>query len=227
MMRLTFNARQFEKDMKNIVAYSEGFIQGVQKGKTKFFANLGKMMIESAKVFIDSNARMNPAILHHVYEWQKTGSPSARLFDINYTVSNLGLSFNSTFSQSKSIKDGSSEPFYDKARIMEQGIPVTISPVNSSVLVFEDGGDVIFTKNDILVKNPGGTEVQGSFEKVYSEFFTKYFTQAFLRTSGLIQYFNNPVVYKTKFSQAKRGGKNLGIQVGYNWIGSAGMPGGQ
>jgi hypothetical protein len=226
MMKVNFNSRQFEKDMNKIIAYSEGFIEGIQKGKTKFFANLGKMIIESAKIFIDSNARMNPAILHHVYEWQKTGSPSARLFDINYTVNNMGLSFNSTFSQSTSIKNGSSEPFYDKARIMENGIPVTISPVNSSVLVFEDNNDVIFTKGDIVVENPGGTEVQGSFEKVYSEFFTKYFTQAFLRTSGLSHYFNNPVVYKTKLSQAKRGGKNLGIQVGYSWIGSAGMPNG-
>jgi hypothetical protein len=226
MTRVVVNTKQFTKDIGNIISYSEGFLQGIQRGKPKFFANLGKMIVESAKTFIDSNARMNPTMLHHVYEWQKTGSPSARLFDINYSVNSTGLSFNSKFSQSKSIKDGSNEPFYNKARIMEDGIPVRISPVNSSVLAFEDQGETIFTRGDVVVQNPGGKEVEGSFEKVYSEFFSKYFSQAFLRTSGLMQYFNNPILYKKKFSQAKRGGKNLGIQVGYNWIESAGMSNG-
>jgi len=75
MTKLIIDTKQLNKDMRNIIAYSEGFLEGVQKGKKRFFTNLGKMLIESAKQFIDSSARLNPAMLHHVYEWQKTGSP--------------------------------------------------------------------------------------------------------------------------------------------------------
>ena len=61
---------------------------------------------------------------------------------------------------------------------MEEGIPVTITPRNSDVLVFEKDGETVFTKNSVNVDNPGGDATEGSFEKVIDSFFTKYFTQA-------------------------------------------------
>jgi len=153
-MRAVFNSNQFKKEMNNIVNYSVGFLEGVQKGKTVFLKTVGLETVELMKEFIDSNARVNPEMLHHVYEWNQTGSPSARLYDISYTTSNLGLSFRSSFSQSTSIKDGSRTPFYDKARIMEYGIPVTIRPKVAQVLAFEDGGETIFTQGPVRVDNP-------------------------------------------------------------------------
>lgn len=226
MTKLVIDTKQLTKDINYIIAYSEGFLEGAQKGKKRFFTNLAKMMIESAKQFIDSSARVNPLMLHHVYEWQKTGSPDARLFNLNYAVNDSGLSFNYTFSQSKSIKQGSNQPFYDKARIMEEGIPVTISPTNAEVLAFDYEGEEVFTKNDVVVTNPGGSAVQGSFEKVYSQFFSKYFSQAFLRTSGIMDYLQNPILYKSNFSKAKTGGRNLGLSVGYQWMANAGIANG-
>ena len=89
--------------MNNIVNYSIGFLEGVQKGKTAFLKVMGLQTVELMKEFIDSNARVNPEMLHHIYEWNQTGSPSARLYNISYTTSNLGLSFMSSFSQSTSI----------------------------------------------------------------------------------------------------------------------------
>jgi hypothetical protein len=127
-MRVVFNDRMFKKDMKNLINYSMGYLDGIQKGKKEFLDNLGKVTIEALGQYIDVNARMNTQALHHVYEWYRTGSPQARLFNLNYTVSNLGLSVNSNFKQSNSIARDSSEPFYSKARIMENGIPVTINP---------------------------------------------------------------------------------------------------
>ena len=35
-MRAVFNSNQFKKEMNNIVNYSVGFLEGVQKGKTVF-----------------------------------------------------------------------------------------------------------------------------------------------------------------------------------------------
>lgn len=218
-----FNSNQFKKDMNNIVNYSVGFLEGVQRGKTVFLKTLGMETVEIMKEFIDSNARVNPQMLHHVYEWTMTGSPEARLYDISYTTSNLGLSFRSSFSQSKSIKDGSRIPFYDKARIMEYGIPVTIRPKVAQVLAFDDNGETVFTRGPVEVMNPGGTEAEGGFEKVFDMFFNKYFSQAFLRTSGVARYLENPQVYKKDMPAGKKMGKAKGISTGYRWIANAGV----
>jgi hypothetical protein len=222
-MITTFNSNQFKKDMNNIVNYSIGFLEGVQRGKTVFLKTLGMETVEIMKEFIDSNARVNPEMLHHVYEWTMTGSPDARLYDISYTTSNLGLSFRSSFSQSTSIKEGSRTPFYDKARIMEYGIPVTIRPKVSQVLAFDDNGETVFTRSPIEIMNPGGTEVEGGFEKVFDMFFNKYFSQAFLRTSGVAKYLENPQVYKKNMPAGKKMGKAKGLSTGYRWIANAGM----
>jgi len=222
-MRAVFNSNQFKKEMNNIVNYSVGFLEGVQKGKTVFLKTVGLETVELMKEFIDSNARVNPEMLHHIYEWNQTGSPSARLYDISYTTSNLGLSFRSSFSQSTSIKDGSRTPFYDKARIMEYGIPVTIRPKVAQVLAFEDGGETIFTQGPVRVDNPGGMQVEGGFEKVFDMFFNRYFSQAFLRVSGIAKYLENPQVYKKDMQAGKKMGKTKGVSTGYRWIANAGM----
>ena len=212
------NTKQFEKQMTNIVDYAIGFLDGVQKGKTMFLKNLGAGVIEAMASYVDVSARGNPNALHHVYEWYKTGSPSARLFDLQYNVNNSGLIINSTFRQSRTLKEDSNTPFYNKARIMEEGLPVTITPKRSSVLVFEEGGKTIFTKNSITVKNPGGQYVQGSFENVIDEFMLKYFKQSFLRASGLYDYIKKPTAFKKNIKAGSKSGKNKGISTGYNWI---------
>ena len=112
------NTKQFEKQMTNIVNYSIGFLDGIQKGKALFLKNLGAGVIEAMASYVDVSARGNPNALHHVYEWYKNGSPEARLFDINYTVSNIGLSFISVFRQSRTVQEGGTEPFANKARII-------------------------------------------------------------------------------------------------------------
>jgi hypothetical protein len=222
-MRAVFNSAQFKKEMNNIVDYSMGFLEGIQRGKTVFLKTIGVETVELMKEFIDSNARVNPDMLHHVYEWNQTGSPSARLYDISYTTSNLGLSFRSSFRQSTSIKNGSRTPFYDKARIMEEGIPVTIRPRVAQVLVFEDNGETVFTKNEVRVDNPGGTEVQGGFEKVFDMFFNRYLSQAFLRVSGIARYLENPIVYRKDMAAGKKLGRSKGLSTGYRWIANAGV----
>lgn len=222
-MRAVFNSAQFKKEMNNIVDYSMGFLEGIQRGKTIFLKTIGVETVELMKEFIDSNARVNPDMLHHVYEWNQTGSPSARLYDISYTTSNLGLSFRSSFRQSTSIKNGSRTPFYDKARIMEEGIPVVIRPRVAQALAFEDNGETVFTKNEVRVDNPGGTEVQGGFEKVFDMFFNRYFSQAFLRVSGIARYLENPVVYRKDMAAGKKLGRSKGLSTGYRWIANAGV----
>jgi len=222
-MKPVYNSKKFKKEMNNIMKYSIGFLDGVQKGKTPFLKSLGVDAVEIMKQFVDSNARVNPSMLHHIYEWNRIGSPAARLYDINFTVSNVGLSFNSSFRQSESIQDGSKTPFYDKARIIENGLSVVIKPRSSEVLAFEEDGEMVFTKKPIRVSNPGGVEAQGGFEQTMDLFFNKYFSQSFLRTSGVAQYLENPVVYKKNLRAGKARGRSKGLSTGYTWVANAGV----
>lgn len=221
MFNVEYDSTQFVKEMQNIVEYSAGFLDGVQRGKTTLLKKLGSTVTELLNSYVDSNARVDPGMLHHVYEWDKTGSPTARLFDINYVVTGAGLSINSTFRQSSSIKNGSNTPFYDKANIMENGIPVVIKPSKSSVLVFKDGDEEIFTRQPISVANPGGTEVIGAYEKTFRSFFDNYFTQAFMQSSGMSRYFERPEVFAKNLRAAKRGGRALGVTTGFRWVSNA------
>lgn len=216
-MLVKTNTASFEKQINNIIKYSSGFLDGVQKGKTEFLKALGQATITSLAQYVDAQARSNPDALHHIYEWNRVGSPSSRLFDLQYTVSNLGLSIGGTFKQSRTIKDESNVPFYDKAKIMEKGIPVTITP-KKRVLAFESGGETVFTPNSVTVNNPGGNEVQGSFENTIDEFIKFYFKQSFLRASGIYDYISKPVLYKKDLKAGARLGKNQGFQTGFKWI---------
>jgi hypothetical protein len=220
-MKVTMNASSLEKQLTNIVKYSTGFLEGAQSGKKVFLDNLGGSVIEVLNKYIDAMARSDRDALHHVYEWYQTGSPAARLFDLNYTVSNLGLSVKSSFRQSTSISKDSNKPFYDKARIMEMGIPVTIKPKKASALVFEDSGQTVFTKKPVNIPDPGGVEAQGSYQRVFDTFFKSYFTQAFLKSSGLSNYISNPVIYKQNFAAGAVAGRGLGVKTGYRWIANA------
>jgi hypothetical protein len=211
------------KDMNNIMNYSIGFLDGIKLGKNELLNNIGKNTVQILQQFIDANARVNPEALHHVYEWSRTGSPDARLFDINYTVSGLGLSLKSNFRQSTSVKMGSNVPFYNKAAIMENGIGVTISPRRSEVLAFDDNGEQVFTRKPISVSNPGGDNVEGSFQRTFDDFFRNYFTQAFLSSSGIGRYLSNAEVFKKDMRSGSRIGKSKGISTGYRWIANAGL----
>lgn len=216
-MRVLTNTISFEKTINNIVEYSFGFIEGANSGKTEFLNNIGKETIQILKKYIDTNAKMNPKLLHHVYEWYKTGSPSARLFDINHTVSNLGLSFKPRFTQSNSLANGAKEPFRNKASVMETGKTIIVKPKKSNVLAFDVDGETVFTSKEVIINNPGGN-VQGQFEKVFDSFFNNYFTQSFLNASGIFDHIKNPIIYKKNFAKGAKMGKSIGVQTGYGWV---------
>jgi hypothetical protein len=224
MIKARFDNKKFNKQMKNLIDYSTGFTEGVQNGKSEFLKLLGADVSEMASQFIDTNARVSPGTLHHVYEWYKTGSPEARLFDIDYTVSNMGLSFISNFKQSSTVGQGSTEPFRNKAEIMENGTRVIIKPRFADALRFEVDGEVVYTKKPVVVENPGGN-TQGEFEKAFDMFFGRYFTQAFLKSSNLGQYFENPIVYKKNLRKGMRSGRSTGLSTGYRWVVNAKVAG--
>lgn len=220
-MIVSLNTTSLDKTLTNVLNYSLGFVDGINSGKKIFLDNLGKGVITALNSYIDTNAKLNESSLHHVYEWYKVGSPAARLFDLDYTVSNIGLSISGTFKQSRTMSSTATEPFYNKAKIMEEGIPVLIKPKKSQTLVFEVDGETVFTKNPVNITNPGGNNVKGSFNKVIDEFMIRYFKQSFLRASGLFEYFNNPKIYKQELPSGAKFGKSKGKSVGFKWITNA------
>jgi hypothetical protein len=222
MIVTRFNSNEFIREMENVLSYSIGFTEGTKLGKANFLNSIGKKTVESLKLFIDSSARSNPAMLHHIYEWHKTGSPGARLFEIKHVVNNRSISFLTSFSQSQKIKKGSSEPFVNKAQVMESGKSLTVFPRSSGFLVFEENGEQVFTKNPVFIASPGGPEVAGSYQRVLDSFFNNYFSQSFLQSMGIERYLKLPAAYKKNIKAGSRGGKSVGVSTGYQWISKAG-----
>lgn len=221
MLKVVIDNKQFQREIENIMNYSTGFLEGIERGKLELYASLAPKISELAAQFIDVNARMSPELLHHIYEWEKVGSPEARLFDLDYKISNVGITFTSSLKQSTSIKRGSNVPFYNKAEIMEKGVAVTIRPKRANALRFEVDGTEVYTSREVTVDNPGG-QTQGQFENILDKFFGVYFRQSFLNSSGLLQYFKSPQIYKKNLKSAKRGGRALGLKTGYRWVSDAG-----
>ena len=50
--------------------------------KDKFKSVIFSQIMEDFGAYIDSQARVKPKSLHHVYEWKKVGNPGARLFKL-------------------------------------------------------------------------------------------------------------------------------------------------
>jgi len=222
-VKVTLDTSAFVSQLNNMTQYSIGFLDGAKEAKPIFMQNFAETIVETLKNFIDSNARVNPQTLHHVYEWYETGSPSARLFDIEYSIKGEdSLSFSSTFSQSRSYAKNSTEPFYNKATIMENGTPVVIKPKFQGVLSFNADGQQVFTRKPIVVSNPGGSNVQGGFENIMKTFFDSYFTQSFLVSSGILEHFKDAKPYKQNFKSGLSHGKAVGFKVGYEWMAKGG-----
>lgn len=219
MLEVKVDNVQFKKTLKNVVEYSEGFFDGIDMKKTDFNNELANFTSEALKKYIDAQARMNPLKLHHVYEWGKAGNASSRLFEFSTRVSGRTISIVGNFLPSKSISETSHEAFVNKAKVMEDSIQVVIEPKNSDVLVFENKGDVVFTKNAIYIDHPGGDEVAGSFGETVDNFFENYFTNGLLRP--LIEKLSRANEFTQSLSATS--GRNVGVRAGKEYLNVKGM----
>jgi hypothetical protein len=146
--------------------------------------------------YVDSQARIKPKSLHHVYEWRQTGDPGSRLFKLN-KLDSLGLGFSMTYdflpSKSFASAEGNRKHvFVSKASVMEAGMPLKIAPRHSKRLVFETNGYTVFMPEgaSVVVKRPGGTSVKNSFMMTYSKFFRTNLVNVSIKRSGFQQLFN-------------------------------------
>jgi hypothetical protein len=221
LLRVKIDNKDLNKKMNNIVKYSGGFVDGIEINKIIFMNRLGEYVVDVLEKYIDAQARANPRALHHVYEWAATGSPGGRLFKLNSAASKTIISITGSFLPSSSISDTATEPFVDKANIMENGIGITIEPRSSSVLAFEADGEMVFTANSVYVANPGGDGVAGSFGRVVEDFFNVYFTRAILQP--FLQELSTAEEFVQYFAQGAQGGYPVGVKAGQQYLNSARM----
>lgn len=220
MFTVKFDSKEVNRILGNAVSYSYGFLEGVEVDQILFNKVLANYTKEALELYIDAQARVNPDALHHVYEWDMVGSPSGRLFEFTTTASKRIIKFSGRFLPSSSISETSTEPFTNKAEIMENSIDIIIEPKNSDVLVFENEGQTVFTTNSIYIANPGGDAVAGSFGRIVDDFFNNYFTNALLRP--LMKQLSSPREYEKYFKSGTKGGRSTGVSAGRAYLRSAG-----
>lgn len=222
-MRVKFDLKDFNKKMKNAVDYSTGYIAETKKSESKLAKKLGNSSIESFYDFLDAMASMHPEMLHHVYEWDATGNSGARLYKLTMNAGGGStVAINSDFLPSSSISDPYSTPFVNKAEVMEMGIPVVIEQRNAQALFFTDGGQEFFRMGPIVIENPGGPAVRGSFLKFFEMFYNEYFDQVYLNSIGFYRHMSQSREFERSWATGVNGGgSGAGIRAAQRWITSA------
>jgi hypothetical protein len=225
MYNVRIDARRAMKMLNNLVKYSDGFIKETKAKQGYVASKIAGASIDGFYDYLDNLARTNPGMLHHVYEWGQVGNPGARLVELKKQISQNSAGVEARLLQSSSIPDGGSEPFYNKAQVMEEGITVVINEVNAKALFFEVDGEEFFRTGPIVISNPGGEAVRGQFLKNFETFYNEYLDNVYLESIRFYDHFRNASPYVKNFAAGvKGGGESVGKKTALSWIMSA--PGG-
>lgn len=220
MITAKFNANKLSKTINNIIKYSDGYISETKRNKHKIMSKMANTSINVFYEYLDGVARLHPTMLHHIYEWGEVGSPLGRLVELNMRVVNESAEIGAEFLQSTTIPSKGKEPFYDKAEIMEMGESVIVTEDEANALFFEVDGEEIFRKGPIVIPNPGGEAVRGSFVKVFNEFYGNYFSQVYLRSIKFYKHLEEMRAYQNNIKAAAKSPnpRTLGRNSALQWI---------
>jgi len=222
MIRSRIKADDLIKKLNNTVKYSSGVVSELNKSKALLNQKVGSTSIAAFYDYLDGLARSHPGMLHHVYEWGEIGNPMERLYDLSLAINKTSAVIDADFLQSNTASEDGGEPFYNKAIVMEEGIPVTINEKNAKALAFTIDGEEYFRVGPITISNPGGEATRGSFVQAFNEFYGTYFTEVYLPAIRFYEYFSNPKFYERYFaSGAKGGGYSTGRSAALSWIAKA------
>jgi len=227
MISTKIDTKRLMQTLTNVVQYSDSFTTELKNNRKRIAKNLGNESIQVFYEYLDGLARSHPGMLHHVYEWGQVGNPAGRLFELTTAIKGNSAVVSADFLESQTTPPNSDQEFYDKARVMEEGIEVVINQVNAKALFFEVDGEEFFRSGPIVIANPGGAATRGSFVKAFNEFYSVYFTQVYLDSIGFYKHYSNPKEYQRRFNAAarSRNARNIGKQVALSWIAKG--PGGR
>jgi hypothetical protein len=167
-----------------------------------------KIMKQDFQQYVDMLAMNMPSRFHHVYEWGQIGNPAAALWETLATGRGRDRAVTFEFRPSVTVvpipdvppsKSGKQlqeiHVFTWKAPVMEYGEAVHIAARNSNVLAFpnpdlESDRPLIFTRSPVVVRNPGGTAVQGAFTTTFSDWWGGPLAEASL-SDGLLEQWDD------------------------------------
>ena len=217
---MKINSKEAMKVLNNVVNYSEGFLKESKARESYVASKLASTSITAFYEYLDVVARTNPGMLHHVYEWGEVGNPAARLVELKKVLAGKKAEVVSDFLQSTSIPENGSEPFWNKAEVMEEGITVQINEVSAQALFFQVDGEEFFRTGPIVIENPGGEQVRGSFVRAFEEFYNNYFDQVYLRSIRFYDHFTKSREFESGFNSAVRSGNasSIGRKTALSWI---------
>ena len=156
---------------------------------------------------VDRFSVTNPKRMHHIYEWGKVGSPSARLFVLNKAMLVSGsMTISTEFKTSKTpvpinpelLSAGPTGKsvtkrniFRDKAQVMEEGRAVRYQAKKMLAFMGSDLGiKFIQPGTTVNINNPGGKFVKGSLATFMSAWYNKN-AQTIIDSSGLYERIAN------------------------------------
>lgn len=151
---------------------------------------------------VDRYSVSNPKKMHHLYEWNRIGQKSARLFVLSRDkVIRGSFIINSNFLPSKTLvpvptqlatpgSTGKSvirrSVFRDKAKIMENGTPVVFEAKRTLAFMGTDGIKFIPPGQIVRNLNPGGRETKNALSTFMLEWYSRYAGEI-IDNSGLYQ----------------------------------------
>lgn len=166
---------------------------------------------------VDNYARLNPKKMHHVYEWGKIGSPAGRLFVLERsTILNGSLIIETKFLPSKlpvpinpemlrAGKTGKSVSrrsiFANKAKIMENGTPVSFEAKRVLAFMGNDGIAFVAPGTKINILHPGGIQTKNAFAEHLLDWYLKK-ASIVLDSSGLYEKIAYDVAKALSLSKA-------------------------
>lgn len=167
-----FNTGKFSEKVLALSGYDNTIITNLYQNpinKQKINRGAAFIIKNYFDQYLDQQARQNSNAYHHVYEFDKTGQSSARLFKA--VVSNIFDSavITYTFTQAQDPnREGYNFP--NKAAVMEEGRTLTITPRKDKYLKYTLQNGRFVTSEKSVVRNPGGPLVAGSFERTFNQF---------------------------------------------------------
>lgn len=223
-MIVNFDASKMTKAVSNFIQYTDAFYKTAKMSERKIANKMGELSIDVFYEYMDGLARSHPGMLHHVYEWGKVGDPFSRLFELKAQLSGKKTEIVAEFLQSQSISDSSNVPFYNKAEVMEEGIPVIIQEVEAKALFFEIDGQEFFRTGPIVISNPGGSQTRGSFVKAFNDFYDNYFEDVYLRSIKFYENLRNPKEYVNQIRGISKASNPsaIGKSAAQSWVNKMG-----
>lgn len=170
-----FDTGQFVEKITALSIYDSNLLTMLYQNtvnKQKINRGAALLIKNYFNTYLDSRARQNPSAYHHVYEFDKTGSPDARLFKAVVTNTGDGSALiNYSFSQAKN-PNSEGHPFPNKAEVMENGETIIVTPKRGKYLKYRLEDGQFITSEKSIIRNPGGDQVKGSFESTFRSFMT-------------------------------------------------------